>query len=166
MSGPGKFTFSLQPRLDQLKDEKTACQVALRGAREALRAEEATLEKCEVRGAELVQLLRAQPDNPGAGGPGPAYELIDQGRTFDAFTAQLDQLQGQIAQQRGKIELARGLVQEREQDLGRVLSDLQALERLLERQRAEWESEAARSQQAELDDAAIAAWVRRSRHNP
>jgi DNA repair exonuclease SbcCD ATPase subunit len=167
VSGAGGFQFSLQPRLDQLKDEKTACQAALLKAREAQSGEIAAMERLESRRAELTQLLHAPTDNTSEARdenrPGPAYELIDQGRTFDTFAAEIEAVDDQIKRQREKITLAGELVKEREQDLAKVVTDVQALERLLERQKDDWQREVDKARQSDVDDAAIAAWVRRNK---
>lgn len=165
MSTSERFHFSLQPRLDQLREEKNACQAALAKARTALVTEQQMDQVLREKHAEFTQQMHAPLDNstegrPGSG-PGPAHELIDQGRTFVAFAAEIQSIEQRMAEQREKIVLAEELVKEREQELSRVMSDVQALERLLDRQKYDWDCEVERNRQAEVDNAAIAAWVRR-----
>lgn len=157
-----KFQFSLQPKLDQLAEEKTACQMALKKAidakQEQVDARDAVLKKIH----ELTQLLDDRPDNLSIRGTvRPAYELIAQGQSYDVWTGRIATLRDQTAVLDREIAHLASMVSIRESELSTVLSSLQSLERLKERQHAEWVKEREAALQADLDDTGISMWNRK-----
>lgn len=159
----GKFQFSLQPKLDQLGEEKSACELALKKAKDALEEKEAAKRALEDEAQRLSQQLLGRADNHGgARGPSrPAYELIGEGQTYDTWSGRINAVRAQVAERQTEVDFAASVVRVREQELADVLTSLQAMERLKDRQRSDWLRELDDAQQADLDDASIAAWNRR-----
>ncbi|MCC6427105.1 MAG: flagellar FliJ family protein [Phycisphaerales bacterium] len=164
----GRFEFSLQPKLDQLASEKSKRESALRLAVGVRDEAQQALDRLNARRARLVEELNAE-EKSGTeqGAPArPAYELLDQGKAFDACSAGIEAVDGQLRSQELILARAQDVVGQRERDLIAVMTELQALEKLRDRQRQEWELQADRARQGEVDDAGIAAWNRKPRNGP
>ncbi len=157
-----KFEFSLQPRLDQLTEQRAEIQAALHDAiiaRDDLRGQ---IDALQERIDELVKQLEAGHANPADhSAPRPAYELIDRGSAYEACMMRVNSVRTQVDILREPLAAAEEQISLKEQELAGVVVGIQSLEQLRDRQLAAWNQERSRAQQAEIDDAGIAAWQRK-----
>lgn len=156
------FKFGEQVALDHAVEEREARQRELADASAALDAALAELGRRRSawsRAQEQARAAAAELARP-ARSTGLAHVhaslLLESRRDAEALAAEA------LADQGVVVRAARTLVDERLAALGAADARVKALEELRDRQRAAFERDRARREEAERDDAAIQARVRRS----
>ncbi|MFO7171559.1 MAG: flagellar export protein FliJ [Bacillota bacterium] len=138
-----RFRFRLQRLLDLREQEVDAARRQLAAARQAVAAAEAGLRTVE-------SLVRRRLDDAAR-----QEALGSPALDFVLRRLQIAGLLRTLAEARAGLEAARQVEAGRRQELVAALGRARTLERLRDRRREEWRAEAARAEQAELDELAL-----------
>ncbi|MCG0237971.1 MAG: flagellar export protein FliJ [Firmicutes bacterium] len=138
-----RFRFRLQRLLDLREQEVDAARRELAAARQAVATAEAGLRTVE-------GLVRRRLDDAAR-----QEALGSPALDFVLRRLQIAGLLRTLAEARAGLEAARQVEAERRQELVAALGRARTLERLRDRRREEWRAEAARAEQAELDELAL-----------
>jgi flagellar biosynthesis chaperone FliJ len=158
-----KFKFGPQPALDKAIAQQKKCEEALVAARKALEEEKQKLQRIMAQIEATRQRIRQEHDNlasPQRRVSDPK-ELSQTGRFIDALRLKEQQQLEAADQQRKQIAFAQDRVELRKKELAEALAHVQALEKLKEKRREEFEEALEKADEKKRDDEAIQLWNNR-----
>jgi hypothetical protein len=159
------FRFSMEAKLEALREERDACERAAQRAQvelEQAKAGEARYQAEAARFLERIDALRHEAR--GRTGVAEAMDLVrDESRRL-VVERQLAEARSQVSRAAERVAFCQGVVALRKQDLEAVWVRVRAMETLREMQQREFDAENQKRAEAEQDDASLRAWQARQRN--
>jgi flagellar biosynthesis chaperone FliJ len=158
-----KFKFGPQPALDKAIAQQKKCEEALVAARRALEEEKQKLQRILEQIEKTRQRIRQEHDNlasPQRRTSDPK-ELTQTSQFIDALRLKEQQQLAAADAQRKQIAFAQDRVELRKKELAEALAHVQALEKLKEKRREEFQEALEKADEKKRDDEAIQLWNNR-----
>ncbi len=155
-----QFKFGPQPALDKAIEAQRVCEEAVRLAKAALAQEKEKLRQLQAEGVRAEKRVKTSHDNmvsPTRKNSEPG-ELAQANRHLDGLRIKLQSSREAVEKQKERTAWAADKVELRKRELTEAMAAVEALEKLKEKRRLEFQAALLKAEEKKRDDEAIQLW--------